>query len=122
MGNYRSFGDNKIIPGLSKESLWAVIKSSTAYHNDPVSVKTIWQGCAEAIYSLGSSERELAFPPNGKTSYYSPNCSQEDAEFVQEFMTDKNISPYNTRLFKRPSQDGKVAYELRLASVATTSN
>jgi hypothetical protein len=64
MGNYRSFGDNKIIPGLSKESLWAVIKSSTAYHNDPVSVKTIWQGCAEAIYSLGSSERELAFPPN----------------------------------------------------------
>jgi dipeptidyl-peptidase-3 len=37
-------------------------------------------------------------------------------------MTDKNISPYNTRLFKRPSQDGKVAYELRLASVATTND
>ena len=43
-----------------------------------------------------------------------------------EYVSDRciilqNISPYNTRLFKSVSEEDKVTYELKLASVATTS-
>ena len=73
----------------------------------------------------------------GITTYYSANCTTEDAEFIKDFMTEKvgmlahmiihinilhtqNLSAYNTRVFKQSSNDGD-AYELRMASVATGS-
>ena len=71
----------------------------------------------------------------GITSYYSANCTTEDAGFIKDLMTEKvglcththqllplphiqNVSAYNTRVFKQSGTNGD-GYELRLASVAT---
>ncbi|XP_065839251.1 dipeptidyl peptidase 3-like [Oscarella lobularis] len=118
MGNYKSFGDSKMIPGLSKESFRALVESSVAYTQCRETIDSLWAACADPMYSLESRDRELAFPPKGKTSYYSVNCTQDDAEFIQGFLTEKGISPYNTRLFK--SEKGE--YEIRIASVAKTAS
>ena len=56
--------------------------------------------------------------PQGITTYYSQNCAQCDAEFVQKFMQEKDISPFNTRLFKTTTDGGTAQYELRMASAA----
>jgi hypothetical protein len=40
----------------------------------------------------------------GISTYYSANCEEEDAKFVQLFMDKIGLSPYNTRLFK--NEDG----------------
>ena len=51
----------------------------------------------------------------GTTTYYSSNCDLQDAEVTQEFLIEKDLSAYNTRLFKMKGS-GKVEYEVRLAS------
>ncbi len=42
----------------------------------------------------------------------------DDAKKAEKFMVQKNISAYNTRLFKKIADDGKITYEVRLASAA----
>eukprot|EP00118_Oscarella_pearsei_P006784 m.31377 g.31377 ORF g.31377 m.31377 type:complete len:715 (+) comp31491_c0_seq5:196-2340(+) len=118
MGNYKSFGDSKIVPGLSQEKFLAIVESSAAYADDADKMNALWSACSDKMYSLDAQERELAFPPSGKTGYYSENCTQEDAEFIQSFLTEKGISPYNTRLFKTVNGE----YEVRLASADKTSD
>jgi len=49
----------------------------------------------------------------GQTSYYSGNCTSEDADKLDEFCQQEKISPLNTRLFK--SADDK-SFELKIAS------
>ncbi|KAH9508558.1 bifunctional diacylglycerol diphosphate phosphatase/phosphatidate phosphatase, partial [Bulinus truncatus] len=54
----------------------------------------------------------------GISTYYSANCDEEDAKIAQEFLDAKEISPYNTRLFKTKNHGtGEIQYEVRLASV-----
>ena len=45
----------------------------------------------------------------------------DDAEKAKNFMDEKNISAYNTRLFKTVGDDGSVTYEVRLASALSDS-
>ncbi|MBN3304720.1 DPP3 peptidase, partial [Amia calva] len=64
---------------------------------------------------------DTKFIPNlpqarGITTYFSGNCCLEDAELAQKFLDSKNLSAYNTRLFKREEEGGKRHYEVRLAS------
>ncbi|XP_072277432.1 dipeptidyl peptidase 3 isoform X3 [Pyxicephalus adspersus] len=53
----------------------------------------------------------------GITTYFSGNCTMEDAELIQRFLDSKNISAYNTRLFKTQAEGARTKYEVRLASV-----
>uniref|UniRef100_A0A3P9MJX0 Dipeptidyl peptidase 3 n=1 Tax=Oryzias latipes TaxID=8090 RepID=A0A3P9MJX0_ORYLA len=57
--------------------------------------------------------------PKGITTYFSGNCTLEEAELAQRFLDSKKLSAYNTRLFKR-NDGGKVCYEVRLASAETS--
>uniref|UniRef100_A0A8C2KDD4 Dipeptidyl peptidase 3 n=1 Tax=Cyprinus carpio TaxID=7962 RepID=A0A8C2KDD4_CYPCA len=100
MGNYKSFGDTKFIPNLPK------VKYPTYYV--PCVALGTWRHCGAAIsYNL-----TLGL---GISAYFSGNCCLEDAEFAQKFLDSKNLSAYNTRLFKTEI-DGKRCYEVRLAS------
>merc|ERR1712137_431430 len=63
------------------------------------------------MYSLTEPERALNIPPQGLSTYYSPDIRVEDIELVQRFMQTKKINAYNTRIFKVADD----AYELRLA-------
>ncbi|XP_064432200.1 dipeptidyl peptidase 3 isoform X4 [Mirounga angustirostris] len=117
MGNYKSFGDTKFVPNLPKEKLERVILGSEAAQQHPEEVRSLWQTCRELMFSLEPRLRHLGLGKEGITTYFSGDCTMEDAKLAQDFLDSQNLSAYNTRLFKGVPQDGKPCYEVRLASV-----
>ncbi|KAK7104572.1 dipeptidyl peptidase 3-like isoform X2 [Littorina saxatilis] len=120
MGNYKSFGDSKFIPNLPKDKVEAIVLNSAAAVADPGGVASLWNSVKDKMFSLASREKELGLGEKGTTTYFSANCDQRDAEISQEFMVSKDLSPYNTRLFKKEDPSKPLpSYELRLASALT---
>ncbi|KAM3868612.1 dipeptidyl peptidase 3 [Diretmus argenteus] len=115
MGNYKSFGDTKFIPNLPKDKLKAVVWASQAFQEQPSEMEALWDSCSCLLYSLEDRQKQLGLGDKGITTYFSGNCSLEDAELTQKFLDSQNLSAYNTRLFKREN-GGKACYEVRLAS------
>ncbi|XP_034250424.1 dipeptidyl peptidase 3 isoform X2 [Thrips palmi] len=115
-GNYKGFGDSKIVPNLPKERLENIILTSAAHKADPKAIETLWNACADKIYSLEHSHQHLGFGDKGTTTYFTPNCTLKDSELVGNFMKKYNLEGYNNRLFKY-EDDGKTTYEVRMASV-----
>ncbi|KAI2651282.1 Dipeptidyl peptidase 3 [Labeo rohita] len=115
MGNYKSFGDTKFVPNLPKEKFKALVWESLAFKQNPSDMEALWGSCCEPLYSLEDRQKQLGLGEKGITAYFSGNCRLEDAEFAQKFLDSKNLSAYNTRLFKTEI-DGKRCYEVRLAS------
>ncbi|XP_072517707.1 dipeptidyl peptidase 3 [Salminus brasiliensis] len=115
MGNYKSFGDTKFIPNLPKEKFKALVWESQAYKESSGEIEALWNSCSHLLYSLENKQKQLGLGEKGITTYFSGNCCLEDAEMAQKFLDSKNLSAYNTRLFKKES-DGKRCYEVRLAS------
>uniref|UniRef100_A0A8C9TQ51 Dipeptidyl peptidase 3 n=1 Tax=Scleropages formosus TaxID=113540 RepID=A0A8C9TQ51_SCLFO len=120
MGNYKSFGDTKFVPNLSKEKLKALLWQSQAFKDSPTEMEALWNSSADLIYSLEDRQKQLGLGDKGITTYFSGNCCLEDAELAQKFLDSKNLSAYNTRLFKREAVAGKNSYEVRLASSTDT--
>uniref|UniRef100_UPI0035902BE8 EH domain-binding protein 1-like n=1 Tax=Myxine glutinosa TaxID=7769 RepID=UPI0035902BE8 len=119
MGNYKSFGDSKFVPNLPKEKLKKLVWSSKAFQNNQEEMTTIWEACEDRIFSLEDHERQLGLGSEGISTYFSGNCTAEDSKLAQRFLDEKEISAYNTRLFKVVAPDHSVQYEVRLASVVT---
>uniref|UniRef100_A0A4W3GLX6 Dipeptidyl peptidase 3 n=1 Tax=Callorhinchus milii TaxID=7868 RepID=A0A4W3GLX6_CALMI len=117
MGNYKSFGDTKFIPNLPKEKLKELVWHSTAHQRDPQEVERLWEACGDPMFSLHDRQKQLGLGDKGITTYFSGNCDLKDAELAQRFLDSKNISAYNTRMFKTTGKNGKCTYEIRLASV-----
>ena len=67
MGNYRSFGDTKLVPRIKKEDLHSLIVASEAYKHDGPHVDQLWNAVVGPLYSLKPGERQLGFPPEVKT-------------------------------------------------------
>ncbi|KAK2100102.1 bifunctional diacylglycerol diphosphate phosphatase/phosphatidate phosphatase [Saguinus oedipus] len=120
MGNYKSFGDTKFVPNLPKEKLERVILGSEAAQQHPEEVRGLWQTCGELMFCLEPRLRHLGLGKEGITTYFSGNCTMEDAKLAQDFLDSQNLSAYNTRLFKEVDKEGKPHYEVRLASVLGT--
>uniref|UniRef100_A0A8C7KF37 Dipeptidyl peptidase 3 n=1 Tax=Oncorhynchus kisutch TaxID=8019 RepID=A0A8C7KF37_ONCKI len=116
MGNYKSFGDTKFIPNLPKEKLKALVWQSQAFQDSPSEMEALWDSCSTLLFSLEDQQKQLGLGDKGVTTYFSGNCCLEDAELAQKFLDSKNLSAYNTRLFKNKSEEGKASYEVRLAS------
>uniref|UniRef100_A0AAY4AM84 Dipeptidyl peptidase 3 n=1 Tax=Denticeps clupeoides TaxID=299321 RepID=A0AAY4AM84_9TELE len=114
MGNYKSFGDTKFIPNLPKfkDLVW----HSKAFQDSPSEVEALWNDCSHLLYSLETKQKQLGLGDKGITTYFSGNCGLEDAELAQRFLDSKNLSAYNTRLFKTKPVGEKRCYEVRLAS------
>lgn len=115
MGNYKSFGDTKFVPNVPKEKLEVLVKASQAFQEQPTEMEALWNSCSGRICSLEDKQKQLGLGDKGITTYFSGNCSLEDAELAQKFLDSKKLSAYNTRLFKCGSGD-KPSYEVRLAS------
>ncbi|CAH1792287.1 unnamed protein product [Owenia fusiformis] len=118
MGNYKSFGDTKFIPSLPKEKFQNLVLNSAAYKADSKSIEKLWNKVSGPMYSLGPKVNQLGLGDKGTTTYFSANCSQVDADLANQFIEQKHISPYNTRLFKISDSE----YEIKLASVCTTDD
>ncbi|CAD5120906.1 DgyrCDS9459 [Dimorphilus gyrociliatus] len=113
MGNYKSFGDTKIIPAIGFSEFEKIVKLSKAYEKETSITNEIWSNVKDHICSLTDKNQQLGFGDQGITTYYSQNCDAKDAEILQEFLETKKISPYNTRVVK--NKDG--SYDIRIASV-----
>ena len=63
LGNYRSFGDTKIVPVIGKEDLHKLIAASEAYKLDSALVDKLWSAASDRLYSLNPGDKQLGFPP-----------------------------------------------------------
>ncbi|GAB6021089.1 bifunctional diacylglycerol diphosphate phosphatase/phosphatidate phosphatase [Chamberlinius hualienensis] len=122
MGNYRGFGDTKFVPNLPKEKFEALLKNSACYKGEPELIEKLWNSCSEAMFLATTKNKQLGFSDKGVTTYFSANCTKEDAEFIKEFMTLNDIGAYNTRLFKTIDEKLGKVYEIRLASAYTNED
>ncbi|XP_060107462.1 dipeptidyl peptidase 3 [Heteronotia binoei] len=121
MGNYKSFGDTKFVPNLPKEKLKKLVWESQALKEHPKEMEALWGRCGDLMFSLEPTQKHLGISGQGISTYFSANCSVEDAKLAQEFLDSQNISAYNTRLFKTKAH-GKKCYEVRLASVLSNDS
>ncbi|KAM6435039.1 dipeptidyl peptidase 3 isoform 1-T1 [Liasis olivaceus] len=116
MGNYKSFGDTKFVPSLPKEKLKQLVWASQAFLQNPEEMAALWDSCGKLMFSLEPLQRHLGLSGEGVSTYFSANCSMEDAKLAQKFLDSQNLSAYNTRLFKTEEGE-KINYQVRLASV-----
>ncbi|XP_044598296.1 dipeptidyl peptidase 3 isoform X1 [Cotesia glomerata] len=123
-GNYKSFGDSKIIPNLPKDKYELILKASKAYKKNSKELDDIWSKIKDNMYSLEGKVKSLGLGEKGITTYFSGNCTEEDAELVKEFMQSKNFEAYNSRCFKTIeyyTESGhkkeRNVYEIKLASL-----
>uniref|UniRef100_A0A1I8HAG1 Dipeptidyl peptidase 3 n=1 Tax=Macrostomum lignano TaxID=282301 RepID=A0A1I8HAG1_9PLAT len=76
-----------------------IITASEA-HASSERVRVAWQRVRAAASSLTERNRQLGLGTAGITAYFSDNCDESDAKLAQAFLDSRQISAYNTRLFK----------------------
>lgn len=117
MGNYKGYGDTKIIPGLPVDKLERLIAAANfSGHKSKEGVLQLWNEIKGKVYSLSEREKQLGLGDKGITTYFSGNCTHDDAELVNRFMKANNLEACNTRCFKT-LKDNVVHYEIRSASI-----
>ncbi|XP_012231066.1 dipeptidyl peptidase 3 isoform X2 [Linepithema humile] len=126
-GNYKAMGDTKIIPLLPKNAFETIMKASKAYKDNPTEIKNLWDNISNALYSLDGKLKSLGLGDKGITTYFSANCTKEDADRVNAFMEYKGLESYNARCFKttvhNPENNSNIdVYEIRLASLETSDD
>lgn len=110
MGNYKGFGDSKIIPNLPAEKLEKFFYSSKAF-NQNADLKDVWGRVKDLVYDLSPSKCHLGLKGKGNTTYFSANCSSEDADIVSRYFKFAQIEGYNNRVMKT-TQNGVNHYEV----------
>ncbi|CAJ43905.2 Dipeptidyl peptidase 3 [Caenorhabditis elegans] len=113
-GNYKGFGDTKIVPGVEQTKIRALLEKSAVGTDEKV-MKT-WESVEKVIGSLESNELQLGFGDKGVTCYHSSNVTKADAEKIDRFFKQRNVESWNSRLFKEVGSDGKTTYTIKLAS------
>lgn len=107
---FRGFGDTKFLPDVPVEKVETLLAATFPEEPD------FWaKHCLKPMFNYVKLVRNLGFPPQGITTYWSANCDESDAAIVAEYLTEKRIDAYNQRVFKTV-EDGQVSYEIRLAS------
>ncbi|CAI4224265.1 unnamed protein product [Auanema sp. JU1783] len=120
-GNYKGFGDSKIVPGIGADKIEKLIAVSIAQKNNPTLIQT-WQTIQDSVDSLKPHQLQLGFGNDGVTTYHSESVTKEEAELVDRFFKKKHIESWNSRLFKEKELvDGKKVFRVRLASVKKES-
>lgn len=118
-GNYKGFGDSKILPGIDAIKMELIIKSSKAYLQEQADIDRLWSQVNISIFSLNDVNKALGLKGEGITTYFSSNCTKADADLVADWMKTKKLEAYICRTFKTIDEQGKAQYDIRLASVET---
>lgn len=119
MGNYKSFGDSKIIPNLATDKLEKFLFTTKAFQRNTDLVK-VWNRVKDLVYDLSPKKCHLGLGDKGTTTYFSSNCTSEDADIISRYFKSIQMEGYNNRVIKT-EENGVTKYEIRLASVETGS-
>ena len=107
-GNYKGFGDSKIIPRCDEKVLDALASRSPEAKQFLAKAMSIGGG----IYATKNQPglMHLGYPSKHLSNYYpdSPNITQEEIEAIDEFLAKKKLLPENTRLRKLGDGDFQV--------------
>ena len=117
IGNYKGFGDTKIVPKLPVESFEAIVEASQAHTDNPTSISALWKLVKGPMYKLTKRQKQLGLGCKGVTTYFSDNCDQEDADRITRYFGKKSLEGWINRAFKTVSEDGKITYEIRNAGI-----
>ncbi|CAD6186254.1 unnamed protein product [Caenorhabditis auriculariae] len=112
-GNYKGFGDSKIVPHVETSKITELVKTSAA--SSIPGVVEAWSAVEAVVGSLDQGQIQLGYGEEGVTCYHSDNVTQEDANKIGRFFKAYNMEQWNTRLFKE-NCDGKVVYRVKVAS------
>ena len=114
LGEYKSFGDTKFIPRCSREDLAKILSAGNNAGQSSLDSSVL-----DAIYALEpSSVLMLGYPDQQHTSaYYSSDVTRAEIDLVQKFLESRNISAYNTRLFKDTQNTSNFVVRLASAEV-----
>lgn len=104
LSNYQSFGHNKFIPEVSRESFKKILLSNPRASSDPLYttyVDKLYSPIEKEIFAGDSPYDQLNFPhKGGVTAYFSRNMDESDLAKCKRYLKSKNIDPLNTRAFK----------------------
>lgn len=101
-GNYK-MGDSKIVPGLSQEAFGRIVAASAAAQQageEGAKVAGLWKLCGAAVFRLDERTSALGLAPEGVTTYFSDNCTREDADRVNGWLKRHQLEAYVCRTFK----------------------
>ncbi|KAJ6235811.1 dipeptidyl peptidase 3 [Anaeramoeba flamelloides] len=104
MGNYRAFGDQKIIPGFTMSSLEELLQKL----NSDKKTLHLFEKVKKKMFQLTTKDNSLGLPYEKVSSYYSNNTSKIDLTVSQRFFQEFNLSPLNTKLQKRKPKELQV--------------
>ncbi|ESU45744.1 Dipeptidyl-peptidase III [Giardia duodenalis] len=110
---YLGFGDTKIIPRCTKESLEAVIKLLGEATHKGTRLVDAFHAAKDGMYDTAPEQLSLGFHPAGCTAYYQPgDFSESEAKQINDLMTAKKMMHENSHVIRHDTW-----YEISLASV-----
>ena len=112
MGNYKGFGDSKFIPNLSIDKLDTFFKETKAFKTEAMLLK-FWNQIKEDVYDLSPSKQQLGLGVKGCSTYFSQNCTSDDAENVSRYFKSIQMEGYNNRV-KKTVVEGVNHYEVKI--------
>ena len=73
-------------------------------------------------FSLSDREKQLGLGDKGVTTYFTPNCTNEDSDLVNRFFKLKNMEGYINRVFKvtKGGENGRDLFEIRHAAAESS--
>ena len=110
MGNYKGFGDSKIIPAVAADKMETFLTGTKAFKQN-ADLVNVWNGIKEDVYDLSARKQQLGLGEKGVSTYFSPNCTTEDAEIVNRYLKSIQMEAYNSRVVKSV-QDSTTHYEV----------
>jgi len=119
MGNYKGFGDSKFIPNIPADKLDSFLQETKAFKNQAKLLDS-WNRIKADVYDLSSRKQQLGLGVKGCSTYFSEDCTNEDAEVVSRYFKSIQMEAFNNRV-KKTVVDGVSHYEIKLASIDTGS-
>jgi len=105
LSNYHSFGHNKFVPELSRDTFKTILYSNPMYKNQDAFYKevvdTLYPQVEEEIFNEDKPYNQINFPDEGGiTGYFSRSMTKEDLGRIKRFLASRDIDLLNTRAFK----------------------
>lgn len=116
LGNYKSFGDKKFVPQLSKEQ-FAQLVAATGNRN----LVALYESVETALYDTTTGL--LGWPEKGQMSNYYPSSGsikKAEIEAVNAALAARGIMPENTRVVKKSDKEFTVLVASALQSNTTS--